>query len=43
MLARHLSRMGIRLCATYLIESQFMEDKNKFFRYASILAQFQRI
>lgn len=31
-LVRHLNRMGIRTCATYLIESQFMEDKYKFFR-----------
>lgn len=30
-LVRHLNRMGIRTCATYLIESQFMEDKYKFF------------
>lgn len=34
-LVRNLSRMGIRTCATYLIESQFMEDKYKFFRFAS--------
>lgn len=27
-----LSRLGIRTCAVYLIESQFMEDKYKFFR-----------
>ena len=31
-LVRHLSRLGLRTCATYLIESQFMEDKYKFFR-----------
>ncbi|KAE9410409.1 hypothetical protein BT96DRAFT_847248 [Gymnopus androsaceus JB14] len=30
-LVQNLSRMGIRTCATYLIESQFMEDKYKFF------------
>lgn len=31
-LVRQLQRMGMRVCATYLIESQFMEDKYKFFR-----------
>lgn len=31
-LARNLSRMGIRTSAVYLIDSQFMEDKYKFFR-----------
>ncbi|RDX53117.1 hypothetical protein K466DRAFT_577623 [Polyporus arcularius HHB13444] len=30
-LVRHLQRLGIRTCAVYLIESQFMEDKYKFF------------
>jgi len=30
-LVRNLNRMGIRTCALYLIESQFMEDKYKFF------------
>ncbi|KIY73691.1 hypothetical protein CYLTODRAFT_416720 [Cylindrobasidium torrendii FP15055 ss-10] len=30
-LVKNLSRLGIRTCATYLIESQFMEDKYKFF------------
>ncbi|KAF7977637.1 hypothetical protein HWV62_3048 [Athelia sp. TMB] len=30
-LVQHLSRMGIRTCATYLLESQFMEDRYKFF------------
>ncbi|EMD41067.1 hypothetical protein CERSUDRAFT_149714 [Gelatoporia subvermispora B] len=30
-LARHLIRLGMRVSATYLIESQFMEDKYKFF------------
>lgn len=30
-LVQHLNRMGIRTCATYLIESQFMEDRYKFF------------
>lgn len=29
---RHLQRVGLRICAVYLIESQFMEDKYKFFR-----------
>jgi len=27
----HLQRLGVRCCATYLIESQFMEDRYKFF------------
>jgi len=31
-LVQNLTRMGIRVCATYLIESQFMEDRYKFFR-----------
>ncbi|RXW25316.1 hypothetical protein EST38_g556 [Candolleomyces aberdarensis] len=30
-LVHNLQRLGIRVCATYLIESQFMEDKYKFF------------
>ncbi|KAJ7638750.1 GPN-loop GTPase [Roridomyces roridus] len=30
-LVQHLTRMGIRTSAAYLIESQFMEDKYKFF------------
>jgi len=30
-LVRDLQRMSIRVCATYLLESQFMEDKYKFF------------
>ncbi|KDQ64836.1 hypothetical protein JAAARDRAFT_118725 [Jaapia argillacea MUCL 33604] len=30
-LVRNLSRLGMRVCATYLLESQFMEDKYKFF------------
>ncbi|KAF8450438.1 ATP-binding protein Fet5 [Boletus edulis BED1] len=30
-LARALQRMGIRTCAVYLLESQFMEDRYKFF------------
>jgi len=30
-LVRQLSRLGLRTCATYLIDSQFMEDKYKFF------------
>ena len=36
-LVRHLQRLGIRTCAVYLIESQFMEDKYKFFRQALII------
>jgi GPN-loop GTPase len=32
-LVQNLSRLGIRTCAVYLIESQFMEDRYKFFRY----------
>lgn len=35
-LARNLQRMGIRTCAVYLIDSQFMEDRYKFFRCASL-------
>ncbi|KIY51576.1 hypothetical protein FISHEDRAFT_36715 [Fistulina hepatica ATCC 64428] len=30
-LVQNLQRLGIRTCAVYLIESQFMEDKYKFF------------
>ncbi|KII94800.1 hypothetical protein PLICRDRAFT_149006 [Plicaturopsis crispa FD-325 SS-3] len=30
-LVQNLSRMGIRTCAVYLLESQFMEDRYKFF------------
>jgi len=30
-LVQNLSRIGIRTCAVYLIESQFMEDRYKFF------------
>lgn len=30
-LVRNLTRMGIRVSAAYLIESQFMEDRYKFF------------
>ncbi|KAF8639834.1 hypothetical protein AX17_001089 [Amanita inopinata Kibby_2008] len=30
-LVKNLQRLGIRICAVYLIESQFMEDKYKFF------------
>lgn len=30
-LVKQLSRLGLRTCATYLVESQFMEDKYKFF------------
>ena len=36
-LVQHLSRMGIRVCAVYLIESQFMEDRYKFFRCVLII------
>jgi len=32
-LAQNLSRMGIRTSAVYLIDSQFMEDRYKFFRW----------
>lgn len=35
-LARNLQRMGIRTCAVYLIDSQFMEDRYKFFRCVSV-------
>lgn len=31
-LVKNLQRLNIRVCATYLIESQFMEDRYKFFR-----------
>ena len=31
-LVQNLSRIGIRTCAVYLLESQFMEDRYKFFR-----------
>jgi hypothetical protein len=34
-LVQNLSRMGIRTCAVYLLESQFMEDRYKFFRCGS--------
>ncbi|KAF8741130.1 hypothetical protein AX14_005730 [Amanita brunnescens Koide BX004] len=30
-LVKHLQMLGIRVCAVYLVESQFMEDKYKFF------------
>ncbi|KIL70124.1 hypothetical protein M378DRAFT_67698 [Amanita muscaria Koide BX008] len=30
-LVRHLQNLGVRVCAVYLVESQFMEDKYKFF------------
>ncbi|TCD71295.1 ATP binding protein [Steccherinum ochraceum] len=30
-LVRQLQRLGLRTCATYLVESQFMEDRYKFF------------
>ncbi|ETW84367.1 hypothetical protein HETIRDRAFT_439143 [Heterobasidion irregulare TC 32-1] len=30
-LVKNLSRLGMRTCAVYLLESQFMEDKYKFF------------
>ncbi|ELU41748.1 ATP(GTP)-binding protein Fet5 [Rhizoctonia solani AG-1 IA] len=32
-LMSHLSRLGIRLCGVYLLDSQFMEDRYKYFRY----------
>ena len=32
-LVSNLSRLGIRACAVYLLESQFMEDRYKFFRF----------
>ena len=35
-LVANLNRLGVRTCAVYLIESQFMEDKYKFFRSAVI-------
>lgn len=35
-LVQNLARMGIRTCAVYLLESQFMEDRYKFFRCGSI-------
>lgn len=35
-LVQNLSRMGIRTCAVYLLESQFMEDRYKFFRCGSV-------
>lgn len=31
-LVSHIQRLGIRTSAVYLLESQFMEDKYKFFR-----------
>src|SRR5712672_1677693 len=34
-LVRNLQRLGMRTSAVYLLESQFMEDKYKFFRYVS--------
>ncbi|KAF9482463.1 hypothetical protein BDN70DRAFT_801376 [Pholiota conissans] len=30
-LVQHLTKMNVRVCAAYLIESQFMEDRYKFF------------
>jgi hypothetical protein len=33
MLVSHFQRLNMRLSAVYLIESQFMEDKYKFFRH----------
>jgi hypothetical protein len=32
-LVRNLQRLGMRTSAVYLLESQFMEDKYKFFRF----------
>ena len=31
-LMKNLNRLGVRTCAVYLLESQFMEDKYKYFR-----------
>lgn len=31
-LVANLNRLGLRTCAVYLLESQFMEDRYKFFR-----------
>lgn len=44
-LVKNLQRLSIRTCAVYLIDSQFMEDKYKFFRFAIALIffRFQRI
>jgi len=36
-LVQNLQRLNIRVCATYLIESQFMEDRYKFFRFAFLV------
>lgn len=38
-LVQHLTRLNIRVCAAYLIESQFMEDRYKFFRF--VLLEFR--
>lgn len=35
-LVQHLTRLNIRVCAAYLIESQFMEDRYKFFRFVML-------
>lgn len=35
-LVKQLNRLGLRVCALYLLESQFMEDKYKFFRCVSL-------
>lgn len=35
-LVQHLTRLNIRVCAAYLIESQFMEDRYKFFRFVTL-------
>ena len=32
----HLSRIGFRTCGVYMLESQFMEDRYKFFRSAHL-------
>ena len=34
-LVSELSRLGLRTCAVYLLDSQFVEDKYKFFRHVS--------
>jgi hypothetical protein len=39
-LVQNLSRLGMRTCAVYLVESQFMEDRYKFFRYVRDLSSF---
>lgn len=38
-LMSHLSRLGIRLCGVYLLDSQFMEDRYKYFRCVPFFKQ----